>query len=107
MGPGPSRRGTTGQSSKSEKRSEMQNEHASERAVIDYSGSADLCDRNRGGSAFEEPRVVYLDRAAASVYQEFTDDQLYRRARALDVPDRSRLERDGLIAAILKAERSV
>lgn len=85
----------------------MQNEHVPERAVIEYPRSPDLCDRNRGGSAFEEPRVVYLDRAAASVYDRFTDDQLYRRARALDVPDRSRLERDGLIDAILKAERGV
>ena len=107
MGPGTSRRGTAGRSSKSEKRSEMQNEHAWERAVIDYSETAELCDRNRGSSAFEEAGVVYLDRAGDSVYQEFTDDQLSRRARALDVPDRSRLERDALIAAILKAERGL
>jgi hypothetical protein len=39
-------------------------------------------------------------------YAKLTDDQLYRRARELDIPKRSYLVREDLIEAIRKAEGS-
>lgn len=90
----------------------MKSEHDLKRAeVVDFEHSR-VENRKRAGSGFGESPVIYLSRPdsgnaadGASKYDLLSDDQLYRKARELDIPRRSLLDRNELIEAIRVAER--
>ncbi|MEM8570543.1 MAG: hypothetical protein AAGG56_06485 [Pseudomonadota bacterium] len=70
---------------------------------------------NRISHGLGEARAVFKDTHAKSktlrsgsgdaAYEKYCLDQLYRKARKLNVPERSRLDRNALIEAIRKAEQ--
>jgi hypothetical protein len=87
----------------------MKHKHGPKRLPGTYAETTEAPGHGPEPQSLQEARSVFLDRQdddpdIAEPYEALSDDQLYRRARELDIPKRSSLVREDLIDAIRQAE---